>query len=507
MIAFFILIFYLLFLLLKRIKLRLTFKFKIIGIIVLIFLVLNVAINFYESKKEGALETNPVFENDEIESYNIIFIVVDALRADHLGVYGYERNTSPNIDEFAKESILFKKGTSVSSCTLPTMPLILTGKYTIEDVSLKESEITLPEVLKDSGYKTGGFFVQYIMTRYGVNVKQGFDKIKIFEEIDYPAEKLLESALPWLMENKNEKFFLFLWFSDPHTPYTPPPPYDTLYNPDYDGREVNLHDVVLPKLWQKSKDDLYTRDGKMVTDEELQHVIDLYDGEITSLDNALGDLFERLKSLDLYDNTIIVFTADHGEAFNEHHTVMHCRNLYDDQIGVPLIFYIPKIGPKIIEDVAVNINIFPTLTDILNIKTPSSVQGTTLLPLMSSELEGNIADYSRWNNEITIKTEKWKLIFPDIYNKFYSIKLLNLIEKWKVIHKSIIKMVFKELPLFELYDLENDEKEINFLDINSNREVVNNLLRETISSQYSKKKEIEELDPEIVKKLKSLAYL
>ncbi|MGH7792955.1 MAG: sulfatase-like hydrolase/transferase, partial [Thermodesulfobacteriota bacterium] len=260
---------------------------------------------------------------------NVVFISIDTLRADHLGCYGYHRNTSPNIDRLAREGVIFSNAFSVSSWTLPAHISMFTSMYstshgviTGEDY-LDDSRITLAEVLKREGYATAAFISGAYLRdpRYGF--EQGFDLydasiineaaslkdvIKASQVITSPS--LNKAAKSWLEKNYQKKFFLFLHYIDVHSDYIPPPPYDTMFDPDYRGPVDGLNIFKL-----KLKAEMDPRD--------LFHIIALYDGEIAFTDHHIGDLMLSLKELGVYDNTMIILTSDHGEEFFEHGQLGH----------------------------------------------------------------------------------------------------------------------------------------------------------------------------------------
>jgi arylsulfatase A-like enzyme len=441
-------------------------------------------------------------QDSKDEYINVVFISVDTLRADHLGCYGYNRNTSPNIDRLASEGVLFSNAFSVSSWTLPAHISMFTSMYstshgviTGEDY-LDDSRITLAEVLKKEGYATAAFISGAYLRdpRYGF--EQGFDLydasiindaaplkdvMKASQVITSPS--LNKAAKNWLEKNHRKKFFLFLHYIDVHSDYIPPPPYDTRFDPDYRGPIDGLN---IQKL--KLKPAMNPRD--------LFHVIALYDGEIAFTDHYIGEMSLVLKELGVYDNTMIILTSDHGEEFFEHGQLGHKRSLYDEVLRVPLIFKFPynwKANRKSNKLVSI-IDIKPTILDYLGIERHQEMQGYSLLPLVNGgKRSGKPLVYSRFEHElVAVRSARSKLIHH------------------------------LQLPEKELYDLVNDPGEkINLLDKKTNEEIakkeegylssllhwinIQHQLSESLP-QTSNEKDFE-LSEEMKEELKSLGYM
>ncbi len=334
------------------------------------------------------------------EPVNVLLISIDSLRADHLGCYGYGRETTPEIDRLAGEGTVFLNHISTTSWTLPAHISLFTGMeisahgVSTDGFSLHPAVPALAEVLKEAGYRTAAFCTSPYM-----NPAFGFDRgFEVYHNTDFEREDFVDTILPseeerdrvhrettspriaelaeeWLEENASEPFFLFLHFWDPHYDYDPPPPYDRLFNPGYegdiDGRNYIHNDRVHPGM----------------DPEDLEQIIALYDGEIAFTDKHLGMVFNKLKELGVYDRTLIVVTSDHGQEFFEHGNKGHRLTLYEEVIRVPLVVRLPEGERKVdlIETPAGIIDIAPTILDRLGIPAPASVQGISLLPLLAGE--------------------------------------------------------------------------------------------------------------------------
>ena len=341
---------------------------------------------------------------------NIILISIDTLRADHLGSYGYPKNTSPEIDRFASESILFENAIAQASWTPSSHMSIMTSLYpSVHKVKefkgspkvgrLDDSVVTLAQVLKANDYRT----VSFNGGRY-VNKEFGFDRgFDLYSSSGYENIEITNNAtFNWLSENRDQKFFLFFHTYEVHTPYLPPVPYGEKFLPGYN----------------KSMDRKYTLGLEGVKTDEIWKVIALYDGEINYVDHEMGRLFDALDDLDLSNNTIVILTSDHGEEFLDHGRIGHSETSYQELIHVPLIIRYPGIKDKRIKNLAQSIDIMPTVLDSLNITVTGTLnsQGVSLLPLVKEGKNVNPYAYSEGgvNGEIKAiidENVKWKYIY------------------------------------------------------------------------------------------------
>ncbi len=301
---------------------------------------------------------------------NIILVSIDTLRRDHLGIYGYKKETSPFLDATARESAVFDKAIAQAPYTVtshmtmmtslwPSVHQILTHEY---EERLSPNWLTLPQILKGRGYMTAGF------TGGGqVSAVYGFDRgMDIYDDQGGRTETIFLKAIQWIRKVRGSPFFLFLHTYDVHMPYDPPPPYDTIFNPDYKGTVAR-----------------WTDENVKVTDPELfQRILDLYDGEIRYVDSYLQQVVQFLKEKGLYENTMLLITSDHGEEFMERGTMAyHGHTLYNELLSVPLIIKFPYAqwaGQKIQNPVALT-DLMPTVLNYLKIPVPPHCQGRSLL--------------------------------------------------------------------------------------------------------------------------------
>jgi len=292
---------------------------------------------------------------------NVLMLVVDALRADHLSVYHYARRTSPNLDRLADAGVLFENAFATSSWTLPSHVSLLTGLYPSQHRVGWENPRglltldypTLPEALSAHGYRTAAFsanvfwftsdrgfdrgfihFEDYFSsftdmlsrTLYGRLVERFVLRRLGFEDI--PARKhasdMNRALLRWIDTGRSRSFFAFVNYMDTHDPYLPPQPYRGRFS-----RAANPGGII---NWRVG------RSNPKMAPAELQGEIDAYDGAISYVDESIGQLMAELDRRDLLGNTLVVITSDHGESFGEHGLYLHANSLYRNEIQVPLIF-------------------------------------------------------------------------------------------------------------------------------------------------------------------------
>jgi arylsulfatase A-like enzyme len=290
---------------------------------------------------------------------NVLLITIDTLRADHVGCYGYDRETTPNLDALADSSVRYANVLSTSSWTLPAHASLFTGLYPAEHgvqiprAALPPSAPTLQGLLGERGYETFAATSHvYLGDRWG------FDRDwKFFDGSMGPhsahrpvANAIVSGALRWLEQLKEPErpFFIWLHIFDPHWDYSPPPPFDTIFDPGYTGRMTGRYNSLKPfirALAEGPQPELSPRD--------LEHLLALYDGEIRYVDHELGPLFEALREREMFDSTLIAVTSDHGEEFMEHGSLEgHQWTLHDEVVRVPLMIKYPddRDAGRVVDD-------------------------------------------------------------------------------------------------------------------------------------------------------------
>jgi arylsulfatase A-like enzyme len=332
---------------------------------------------------------------------NLLLVTIDSLRPDHLGCYGYARDTSPVIDRLAREGVRFAAAVSTTSWTLPAHAALFTGMYDSahglvdNGLSLADGHRTLAEELSAHGYETAGFFGgPYLHPTFGL--AQGFDHYQSCmtamadgasaEEVraasrapsgaahdDVTGPRTVEEFGRWLGARESGRpFFAFVHLWDVHYDYIPPPEVAALFaDPEYagaiDGRGVAELVRRRPELAPADR-------GQLVA---------LYDAEIRFTDGILGRLLELVSAAGAAEETAVVVTADHGEEFYEHQGFGHQSSLFDEQILVPLIVHWPEaFAPRVVEQQVRTIDLMPTLLALAGLRRQPALQGRSLAPLL-----------------------------------------------------------------------------------------------------------------------------
>ena len=342
--------------------------------------------------------------------HNVVLISLDTCRADYLSCYGFERKTTPNIDELAAEGIMYTHAISPIGLTLPAHSSVLTGTYPpfhrVHDnlgTRLGDSSVTVAEVLSEAGFRTGAIVSTFVLdSQFGTY--QGFDSydddfevpIGITDSFERRGDETTDHALEYLEEHQEERFFLFLHYYDAHTPYIPLEPFASEYADD------------------------------------------LYAGEVAFTDHCVGRVVKKLKELDLYENTLFVIMGDHGESLGEHGQLEHGYFVYQADLHVPLIMRGPGMAGGVkVDEVASLVDIMPTILGYLEIEAPKEVQGR---------------DLSAGGQEAGGGEERQVYCEAMTATKYGCNPLLGLVgNKWKYI----------ETKEAELYDLEGDGGELN----------------------------------------------
>jgi len=353
----------------------------------------------------------------------IILISCDTTRADHLGCYGYERDTSPNIDAFAREAVVFENAFTPETCTLPAHTTMLTGLYPTSHLvtsttNLAEDVMTLPETLRREGYTTGAFTGYRIWLQPNRGLAHGFDRYST-PAITRDLFTTLEETNAWLDTHANAPFFLFFHNYDHHSKYGESKCEGCDY-PYYPPRSEFLkfakeipepESLRAPGRPQATNLMFAALEGReTLTPEEIEYAIALYDDSIRGVDHGVGELLDKLRALGVYDKAIIVITSDHGEQFGEHGQFLH-EHLYEESARVPLIIRFPNgaHAGKRIAQMAGLIDIMPTLLEAARIQSPVS-DGQSLMAFVNGEVHPSRSLFIRRQSHIAIRTPEWKLM-------------------------------------------------------------------------------------------------
>lgn len=339
---------------------------------------------------------------------SVILVSIDTLRADHVGCYGYGRDTTPNLDRFAREGVLFESHVSSTSWTLPAHAALFTavpdsvhGCVEATGQALSPEFETLAERFAAGGYATAGFFAgPYLHEAFGLG--QGFETYRYCVEDDgtfagerrgewandphahrrshegVTNDRVYAAARSWIEAHRGEPFFCFVHFWDVHFDFTPPWPWNERFDPDYDGPVDGRNFFFDPAI------------GPDMPARDREHLIALYDGEIAWTDTFLGELREDLEDWGLARSTVVAVTSDHGTELFDHGRKGHRQTLYDEVIRVPLVLWAPgrvEAGRRVRAQTR-SIDVAPTLLELADLPGMTGALGESLMPLARGEAAG-----------------------------------------------------------------------------------------------------------------------
>ena len=358
---------------------------------------------------------------------NVIWIVSDTFRQDHMGAYGNQRIKTPSLDSLASWSVRFKRHYAGGFPTMPARADHMTGRWTMSFMGwepLSQSVKTLPQILSGDGYHTAAVVDTPFYLREGMNYDKGFQTFIMIPgqegsgakklkdgrhesqetrsawryESDYNAPQTFIKAMQWLERHYKENFFLYIDTWDPHEPWDAPPYYSERYWPDYDGQ-------IIEPIYGSWKD------VPGFTQEHLNKAHATYCGEITMVDTWLGYLLRRVENMGLMDQTAIIFTSDHGFYFGEHGGmfgkmvyevgpdgkyptlddwdkqieggIWAFSPLFEEIIKIPLLIYVPGVSSGTYDELTSAVDMMPTVLELLGCAIPDFVEGQSLLPKIS----------------------------------------------------------------------------------------------------------------------------
>lgn len=396
---------------------------------------------------------------------NVIWIVSDTVRRDHVGCYGNKIIHTPSLDALAAKSVRFDRYYAASFPTMPTRADHFTGRWTgcfMRWEPLPRGQVTLAQILRRSGFHTAAVIDTPFYVRGNMNYDRGFrtfievpgqeywlravgdDMRRAWRfESDRFAPQTFTKAMGWLEQHYKEDFFLYIDAWDPHEPWDAPNYYTELYWPDYDGELID----PLYSYWQ---------DVPGFTEEKVKKAHACYCGELTMVDTWVGYFLRQVENMGLMEKTAIIFTTDHGFYFGEHgglfgkmtrakpSTVPYWEEigraggwarspLYEETIACPLLIYLPGVHPGVYNGLASAIDLMPTVLDIMGQEVPAQVEGCSLLPMIrDTNLKGrefvisagpfsnpadtaSLVDSQRRldiaGSDTTITTDEWSLLY------------------------------------------------------------------------------------------------
>ncbi len=395
---------------------------------------------------------------------SVLLVSVDTLRADRLGSYGYTAASTPVLDRLAARGLRFAQATTVAPLTLPAHASLLSGTFPafhgVRDNGsfyVGDEITTLAEVFKTRGYRTGGFVGAFVLDhRWGI--AQGFDRY--FDEFDLsryemsvgldaaqrPGNEVVDSALAWLSEARDQPFLAWVHLYDPHTPYMPPEPYRSRFPATMQGA---------------------------------------YDGEVAATDAQIGRLLEYLEASGSLDHTIVVVVGDHGESLGEHREQQHGFFVYDAAVQIPLIVVGPGVPVRTVNEQVRIVDVMPTILDLVGADVPAEVQGTSLMPLARGE-----------RLELLGFSETW---YPRYH---YGWSELTAVRDGRY--------KFIAAPRRELYDTQTDPGELRDLSAENPRlaDALETALRDMVARTSATTTQTPRpMDPEVEDRLRALGYV
>ncbi len=323
------------------------------------------------------------------EDLNVILVIVDTLGAQHLEFMGYERQTSPFVDEFSERCIIFDRAYAPKPSTLPSFTSLFSGLHPVthniqrNGVEVPEDIHRLIEDFSSAGFRTVGFAAGGTMAaRYGI--ARGFETYFDCLVHDIPAPQIVEKVEGFLegsgalgrptYDSENDRLFMFVHFYDPHTDYTPDPEILAQFaDPFYSGPMDGTLDVI----------GRFNKYELEFDEADLRHTADLYDAEILTLDDHLRELIDIFDRTGLMDNSVIVFSSDHGENLGEHHYITH-GHPYETALHIPLMVHFPDehgAGTRVGSLVEFT-DILPTLMEMLKLPVPEGLDSFSFLHLL-----------------------------------------------------------------------------------------------------------------------------
>jgi len=468
----------------------------------------------------------------------VILISIDTLRADHLGLYGHHRFTSPSLDLFALEGTVFEDASSVAPWTLPSHASMLTGLYPLGhavvdvDTKLPEGVPTIAKLLGENGWKTAAAVNSMWLLKKTHEVTRDFDHFLFVQDVAtarLPTTAITDRAISWIRDSKDSDLFLFLHYYDVHSDYASLPRFEKLmvspYQGEADGTTWQLNVESMPDAFIEechtnfeeekcrfgSREaaqsvDSSTRKNKFEAD-DIRHLEELYDAGIRQIDTELDRLFKTLRDHGLLDIARIIITSDHGEEFSDHGSFYHFATPYQEVLHVPLIFRGQGIaaGRRIEAPVSL-VDIAPTILAWAGVSAPSEMDGLDLTPLLGQAHSENPAQAlqehlnTRLQHGEATGNSQWESKLPGRVPVFTSIRQ----GPFKLVHQSLDEKV-------ALYDLRTDPKEKT--DIARQHPEVTQNLRSAMANRKAEFAEGPgqnnriELDPEEVERLRALGYL
>lgn len=455
---------------------------------------------------------------------NIVLVVIDTVRADHLSVYGYERETTPWLKALASEATLYKRAMAPANFTLPSHASLFTGLYPrshgaicFPPRSLNRQPLdgrfeTLAEILRREGYRTFAAVANAVFLRRDYGLTQGFELFDVrqpvpslpltarhglrpavrellaalapanrLDEQSRDAAAITQDAISLVEAGGGAPLFLFVNYMDAHEPYVPPPPFDTLFSGGRSRRTYRDYCRLTEEV---------VSGQRAIAAEEREDFVARYDGGIAYIDSELRRLAEHLKRRGAWDNTIFVVTSDHGDSFGEHGFVGHALGLYQPEVYVPLLIRYPGQRSAQTVDAPVSlVDLAPTILEAAGLAVPEGLHGQSLLK--PERLAG-------------------RAIFAEAYtdSELARLRPRHPDSQYAVFHGDM-KLIYSAGGAEELYDLARDPSEERNLAgaDGAVSQALRARLHQWIENLPLQVKQPKQADPKALERLRNLGYI
>ena len=450
---------------------------------------------------------------------NVVVISLCSVRADHMSLYGYARATTPALANFSKDAWVFSHAVTQWPKTVPAFAALLTGRYghsnrvmrVTPGQRLADREITLAEVLRDSGFDTAAFISSGAL-HDGTNVfQQGFGRVEETFRSKEPFETATHRAVAWIEERAEKPFFAWVHYNNAHAPYLAPgAPADVFVDDAFYDPAPQVRVNAAPRFRVAVPADHANFQQIMRADiggipprarlpgrpNELAFYVARYDAGILGADRTIAPLLEALRRLGRLDDTVVALVGDHGESLGEHdYYFQHGRFPYDDNLRVPLLIRPPGgVARREIGEPVATFRLAPTLLDLVGIRAPAEMEATSLLPRIQGE-------------------ERFRTVFSESgYQYDYTLSMRD--QRWKLIFvPNAFDQAVMRGGVHELYDLVADPGELE--DLSASRpEVVTELSaplqkwsRPWIRQAYKLVENVDITDDETRARLRALGYI
>ena len=455
---------------------------------------------------------------------NILIYTIDTLRADHAGLYGYRRDTTPFLSKLAKTGIVFEDCQAPATWTKPSIASLLTSLNSFTHGIVRDADTipagatTIAEQLRAAGYVTASIVASPYAGR-ATGLERGFDQLLEFPVVareHQPAERETDSealnriVFPWLDRHHKEPFLLYAHATDPHAPYDPPAPFDRTFAKPSET-------VAFRRNYQSLRGDHQYGGAAVVSraivskagidpDRFIAQAVDRYDEEILHNDRSLEQLVDKLRQLGVLENTLIVVVSDHGEEFWEHGWTGHGQSVYQELTHCLFLLWNPalfKTARRVTEPVQL-IDVMPTILDALRLPAPPVMQGQSVLPLAQGQ---------KFERRGLVVASRFAAPKPEGLVPENSTDSFALIDsKWKFIFRN--HAAGKDVKRVELYDRSSDRVESRDVADRYPREVETKMLalRQWIEAQDKIRAVIghsgtSKLDSQTLQQMRSLGYL